>query len=435
MVYGDIAQLGERVGGIDEAGGSSPPISIFFIFMDNNLQIIDNKDKIKNILNILLNTNAIFNLRNQLIEYRGKIKDVLYNQFIFYSDIEIFNLAQQLRFSFFHLGKYHYFDTDLVEINNHEVVINTPEHIYIHSKRQHKRYEIKNQEVTCSFKIINLNQDIRKSKETERSSRALSAIYYELQQDKPDFSKIVTLISEDNKNICDDFKIIMSIDKLPDQNVDSFLKNFNRPLLLNGLDEITYGLKAGTRKSNIDFCGLKDYIHYLAKINKKNVRNVISSLVENYKIDSIYSLLYVPILILEQVTGVLRIVNNASSKRLFEEKDVSHFISIAKIINESIIKNRLNSFDESSINIKVNDISLSGIGIEIKDNLFSKFLKKNTRIRVTLTRDEKPWLYFIVFVKNIIQKGDLKNIGIEVNEILPVNHTKLINFINKNFSN
>ena len=36
-IRGDIAQLGERVGGIDEAGGSNPPISNLYFDLSKNL--------------------------------------------------------------------------------------------------------------------------------------------------------------------------------------------------------------------------------------------------------------------------------------------------------------------------------------------------------------------------------------------------------------
>jgi len=405
------------------------------LYMKNTLQIIDNKNKIINILNLLIKTNAIFTLRFNLMEYQGKLKEMTDTNFIFEPHLEIPGASGTLRFSFYYLNKYHYFDAVLYKAEEKELIVNIPDKVFIHTKRQHKRYDVIEHDINCNLKIINLDTNISLEKEIRSASPSIKSMFEELKKDNPDFKRIVQLIYEDNNKACDSLKIFMNMDTLPDQNVASFLKENKQPLLLNGLYEIKYAGYSRQKKEEDAYLGLKDYISFLSKDKKQDVKSVILDLIQYYKKHSIYSLLYVPILLFWKVIGVLRVSNNGECKRLFNINDVNHFISIARIINESIIKNRLNSLKDDSISIKVNNISMSGIGIEIRDNILAKFLKKNTKVRVFLDNNQRPWLSFAGFITRIISKRDAKQVGIEINEILPENHAKLINFINKNFGN
>ena len=401
--------------------------------MDKKLpiQIIDDKRKINSIFKLLQKINTVFNLRNFLVEYRGKIEDVLHDQFTFISDVNIINLHDVLRLSFYYLNKYHYFDTRPMHVDkdNKELVLEIPKQIYIRSKRQYRRYPVNDDFLVCNLKVISYDKEIRAGHDIQGLSGVMKSIYHELSHDKPDFPKIVKLIFEENKHICDDFKIFTSIDKLPDQNILSFLQEFKQPLLLNDLFELKYKSQANLKR-NSNFFRLRDYIEFLSVSHVADIKNVILDLGNYYKKNSIFSLLYVPIVILGRVIGVLRI-SNTRSKRLLSNNDVDYFISIAKIINESIIKNKLNAVDDMSLNIKIEDISLSGVGITIKDRIFSGFLRKNTILKVFLCLKEKPWLSFIGYTKRIAAKGGLINIGIEISEILPNNQAKIVNYINK----
>ena len=330
------------------------------------IQIIDDEKKIINIFKLLQKTAPVLNLRNLLVEYRGKITELLPEQLIFHSDVNIINLQNHLRISFYYLNKYHYFDTELVKAdkNNKKLALAIPRQIYIHTKRQYKRYKVDDHYLTCNLKVIGYDKDIQTHHKIQGLSGTMKSIYSELSHDKPDFPRIVKLIYKENKNICDDFKIYTLIDKLPDNNIASFLENFKKPLLLNNLFELKYN-QDSKPGNNANYLILTDYIDFLSRINVKNVQNVILELANYYKKNSIFSLLYVPIVILGRVIGTLKVANKTSSKRLFRANDVNYFISIAKIINESIIKNKLNSIDDSYLNIKIEDISLSGIGITV----------------------------------------------------------------------
>ena len=81
------------------------------------------------------------------------------------------------------------------------------------------------------------------------------------------------------------------------------------------------------------------------------------------------------------------------------------------------------------------DISLSGIGIVVEDNLFANFLRKNTRLKVYLNLKETPWFSFIGYIKRIVSNKFPIAVGIEIHEILPINYHKLQNFINDFLSN
>jgi hypothetical protein len=396
------------------------------------MQVIDDQKKIENIFKLLIKTNSIFTLRNLLTEYKGKISDIEYDNVMFNADVEINDIQPSLRVSFYYLNKYHYFDANVVSSEKKVITLEVPAEIYTRAKRQYKRYPINDPEVTCHLKLINFNQNIQQGFETQGLSQNLRQIYQEINKEKPDFPTIVQLINEENRNICDEFKIFSGVDSLPDQNVAAFLKYYRRPLLLNNLQEIQYSKHdAMDKDQGKKFYQIRDYIGFLHKTHSKEVKSIIHDLIAYYKENSIYALLYVPVVILSNVIMVLRIVNRVDTRKIFNESNVNYFISIAKVINEAFIKNKLNAVDERSQHIQIDDVSLAGVGIDIQDKLFVGFLKQDTKVRVYLDHNKRPWISFVGLIKRKIKKEDATEIGIEMSEILPDNHAKLINYVNK----
>ncbi len=398
--------------------------------MDNNLYVIEETHKIINILNLLSKSNTMLNLRNLLTEYNGRIKDILHNQFIFVPNIKILELQKQIQFSFFYLDKYHYFDSELVEVTKKNLILKIPDKIYIHFRRRDKRYKIGKHDISCNLKIINIKGQERETRKIKKLFNNIELVYNELENDNPNFSKIVKLIADNNKNFCNDFKIIMPIHNLQNKLLIPFLMDNQKPLLISStLDREAY--LEQIKDENV--LSLNSYINFLADTGNKNITEEINKLIHFYKDNSIYSILYIPLIVLGKVIGVLRIANTYLRKIKISLSDVNYFSSVAEILDELIIKNKLNSLDDASLQIAVKDISVMGIGIEIADNMFSAILKQNIKLKVILNFNNKPWFHFIGTVRRInkLDKGNL--IGILINEILPENKGKLINYINNHF--
>lgn len=400
--------------------------------MNQDLHVIDDEKKIINIFDLLAKTNAILNLRNLLTEYNGRITEIKHNQFVFSPNLKILDLQKKLHFSFFYLNKYHYFTTEMIDADKKNLIIKMPKQIYIHYRRKDKRYKIEKDDIKCNLKIINVSGEERETRKIKKIFNNIEFVYKELDQDKPDFTKIVKLIAENNKNFCNDFKIIIPIFNLQNKAVIPFLSIYKKPFLVNNtLNKDAY--LDEERQENL--VTMKDFISYLSRQGNKNISDEVNKLIDFYKKEEIYSILYIPVVVLGEVFGVLRIANTFSRKIRIDINDVSYFQSIGSIFNELIIKNKLNSLKDDSLKIEVDDISVSGIGMLIDDNAFSSYLKQNTRLKVFLEYHNKPWLNFIGSVKRITSKDDKKHVGIIIDEVLPDNKTKLVNYINSHFLN
>ncbi len=101
-----------------------------------------------------------------------------------------------------------------------------------------------------------------------------------------------------------------------------------------------------------------------------------------------------------------------------------------------MIKAKLNSTAENdSIQLKVNDISLAGIGMLAEDKLLIEHLDTDIKIKVKVITLGKELCNFIGEVKRKILHKNNAIIGLEITEILPTQKLKLENFISKYFEN
>ncbi|MBU1077126.1 MAG: PilZ domain-containing protein [Spirochaetes bacterium] len=400
--------------------------------MDSDLHVINDPSKVNNILNLLSKTNTILNLRNLLTEYNGRIKEVTSDQFKFTPNIKNLQLPKQIQFSFYYLDKYHYFTSDLLDTDNNkkDLIFKVPKKIFIHFRRRDKRFEMDNSDISCNLKVINVKGETREVRKIKRLFDNIEFVYEELEKDKPDFSRVVQLIAENNKNFCNDFRIIMPIFNLPNKSFIPFLIGHKKPLLISCTQDKDSYL---TKYPDDTVLSLKDYINFISERGNKYISDEMNILIQFFKENNIYSILYVPLIVLGDVIGVLRIANTNSRKVRLSLSDVNYFCSIAEILNELIIKNKLNSLDDTSLKIDVKDLSVMGIGIEVDDSVFSTYLKAGTKLKVILNFNKKPWLFFIGTVKRSIKKGNKFEIGIMIHEIIAEHRVKLINYINNHF--
>ncbi|MDD5067366.1 MAG: PilZ domain-containing protein [bacterium] len=399
--------------------------------MKTDLNIIDNSEKIINLLKMLLKTKGTTYLRNNLIEYNGVIDEILIDEFAFLVDYKI-QFEKTVTIFFYYLDKLYYFNSEVVKAQNKKIYLKIPKEIVIRVKRKTKRYNIKNYNLTCNIKLISstLNRNI--TRQIKYAGMNLEAIYKELEEEKPDLPKIITLINNHKNDVFDALKIVLPVEKLANQVVINFIKTYNKPFLLNnGLEEKSYFVNPFPEQ----VLTYKNYFDLLKQSDKQEVDTdkIVKTLVETSQKSQVYSVLYMPIIISKKVFGIIEVTNTVSSRREFDLNAIDYFTTISAILTEVIIKNKLNSIDESALNIKVLDLSLSGIGIEIEDLILINYLTMQSRLKISMDLASGKELLFIGEVKNINRIGSKYKIGIGIEEIQPGDRTRIINFINKNF--
>lgn len=399
--------------------------------MKSDLNIINDGEKIVNLLTMLLKTKGNTFLRNNLVEYNGTIDEILDDRFIFVMDYKI-PLEKSVRIFFNYLDKLYYFTSDVIEVQNKKIFLRIPKEVIIRVKRKTKRYNVKKFGITCDLRLISSAMNKGVSRQVKYAGMNLEPVYRELEEERPDLVKIITLINNHKNDIFDSLKIIMPLDKLSNTIVANFIKAYNRPFLINNAQaEQSY---ASNPLPDI-VLSYSDYFSLVKKAVKSevDVPRTIRAVLEQFKKASVYAILYMPILILGRTVGVLEIVNTTASSRDFGRNGIDYFMNVAAILSEAIIKNKLNTLEEAKLNISVLDLSLSGIGIEVDDPILLNYLALGARLKVTLDLGGGKDLFFIGTVRNSQKSGAKTKIGIGMDEVQPNDRTRIVNFINRNF--
>jgi len=393
---------------------------------------ISDKNKIENILNLVLKSNSLVYLRAELNEYSGLLKEVKPNLITFYTKFKIPENFKTIFVHFTYLNKYFFFQTQIKNIEKNLYFLSFPNTLYTHLRRKSKRYNVQELDITTDLKIINLAdspvKDLIKSKLTLTYEK--NKILKELEKDLPDINLLITYIIKEVKEylITNEIKIILPIKK--ENFITSILKLWRKPLLIRRTDLIESYI---TKPEKDEYVTFYNYINFLREknIDEKKITNFIGACIKLYKKIDAYSALYVPIFVSNLMPGYILAYNNSQSKKIIQNKEINYFLEAAEIIHNGLLKRKLNSLDESELNIKVVDISTEGIGLKITDPLLANVLEPQTKIKTDLLIEKKIKCSFIGLVKNKREHKDHFHIGVEICEIDDKNRTVLYNFINE----
>lgn len=398
----------------------------------SQLSTINDKEQIEKLLNYLAKMHNIVHLRSRLVEYLGYIKELYFDEFIFDTDYKIQKVEKNVRIIFNYMGQFYYFNTDIVNYEDDKYTLKIPKEVYIHVKRRYNRYKITHQNISCDLKLIMSHLDQKVYQQMLYSVIEIKYIHDELKKEEPDINNIIKLVFQNNQDLCDQIRLFLPADSLPNKIIYNFLQLYRKPFLVNDTqDEKDYF----TNEFPSHVTTYLDYMKQLQKLHRSSleVNNILKELMHYYQKNSIYSVLYIPVFVINQLVGVLKISNLFKSQKKFDLDMINHFLSIGRVIAEIIIKNKLNCIKDEDLSITIKDISLSGIGIEVFESTCMKYLNINNRLKVNLKLDNKEWLFFTGIIKRIERLKDKFKLGIEIEEILPVNRVKLMNFLNNTF--
>lgn len=398
---------------------------------DSELNIINDRTRISHLLNLLIQTKTQIILRNLLTEYTGVFEEILEDKVIFSTKFKIKTLESTGTLIFSYENQTHYLNSEILLYKGNKYAVTIPDEIFVHIKRKYKRYRISGLNISCNLQLIksSVNRDIFQS--MIYLPIEIQYLEKEMEKEEPNIANVMNLIFDYNKNLSDKIILHLPASKVNNNIVLNFLTKYMKPFLINNTQDQK---KYFTNDFPEQMLSYKEYVRLLIKTEKSSeeINKTINTLMEAYKKADVFSVLYIPIVIINQLAGILEVNNNNVSKNIFDLNKINHFRSIGAIINEIILKNKLNCIQEES-DINVRDISMSGIGIRVFDSTCIHYLHIDSKLKITLKLDNKPLLDFIGVIKRIIGAKDKYNIGIEIEEILPMNRMNLVDFINNNF--
>ena len=394
-------------------------------------EVLNDKSKIENLLNLISKSNSVIYIRIGLNEYSGIIKELGYNEFSFFTKFKIAELSPFVRINFNYLNKYYFFDTKFIRREKNLIYLQIPEIIYRHYKRKSTRYKADKFNIFADIKIINIadSPTISFIKNNVKPSHIKSEIYKELQKDVPNANLILNLILREIKefSIVDNVKIIMP---LKEENIIAkILKIWKKPLLIQNAQTREEYLKNPYPNEVITFL---DYIKFLRKNNtpEEKINEFIDKHISHYKKEDIFSILYTPIFVSNIMPGYIYAYNISGSKKIIRLNEINYFKDVAEIIHEALLKRRLNSLTSEELNVKVIDISTNGIGLEVVDPLLSSAFTEGMKLRCKIFFNrKKEYVIFTGVIRSMRKQKNSVYIGVEIREMLEKNRMVLYNFI------
>ncbi len=194
---------------------------------------ITDKNKIKNMLELLKRAENLVRLRNNLNEFSGFINEVTDNYFLFFSKFKIQNLEKKVVINFINSEKYYYFETTVIKSDKTGIYLDVPEKIFLHIKRRFKRYNLKGYDVRANIKVITLKTKEYFFLTNTTDIEGLKEIYEEYKKDVPDIKKILKLLILKLSKIYD--KVDIKLTTHPDERniISRIIKITHKPFFIS----------------------------------------------------------------------------------------------------------------------------------------------------------------------------------------------------------
>lgn len=394
-----------------------------------NTNTVDSLEKSVRLIEAAKETGVNFYLRSGLKETKTEIVEIDKNKIIFNLN-KTLNFKDKILNFYFLLDNYVYFGELLIKSSsNTSITTQSPALIYYRKDREYKRYHVKNK-VYCQFKVISLmEQSEAESIASENLSFVLRNLFFELKKENPDIRKIVDIIKKEIRNICSTSDLKFYKKDFEFDEAEIILQNFKKTLFTENTDKI----KSYINKSKSPF-----YITYGNSLSKESKEQgweegKIKAVAEKIQNEDIkkdrLSYIYIPLQAFEDIVGHIYLANDFKSKKIFEERDITYLSCLADIINLSLNKNKLFTADiNDESKLMVENISLGGMMINVRDPYLLKFLKKDTRLSIKVDLDDKK-INPIGKIVRIYQYAGIINIGVKFIELAPKDEKTLKHYL------
>lgn len=264
-----------------------------------------------------------------------------------------------------------------------ELTFENPEVIQVFTQRKAQR--VKTERILFSkFKILHdwdknideaMHQDVTKPQQ-------LQEIYQELYTTVPNIKKILLLCRREIDKISDQMDIQIYKEEPPSSFQVRLLREFREALFVADTNNPRSYVEP---YENFGFMSYNRALMQKSKDQAAEAKEIIKKMVIADREKNLKSYIYVPVVLSREVVGHVYTARTLSSEYpVFSTNDVYYVKSVADIVSEALIKARLFRLESGSeLNVKVEDISLTGCLLVIDDPYIMKFMHQGVMVQVS----------------------------------------------------
>jgi hypothetical protein len=344
----------------------------------NENKIINDHQEIEKLLNRFRSTRAVVEIEVLGKTYEGNIHSVSDVTLSLHYKGVIPATASSLTVNITSGHTIYKFTTSILDVQDSEAVISTPNEIITLVKRKYKRVKIEDpKEASIEFTVA---MDSMPQADSGKVVPKYAQIYTELSKKVPDIKKIVQLIVQHLQSYADDSNIVL------------YKKNEDFPLpvrIIKELNETLYIKNTRDRSSYLSnvipkVISLGTYLKHLKEegVDDGEIKDIMLKMINEDQKRGVRSYIYSPISLFGEVIGHIYVAN---IKTEFSDQNVYITISMAEVISEAFVKTKLFQLKSAgSISADVINLSAGGALIEVNDQYVMKFIRPNTKLNLTL---------------------------------------------------
>ncbi len=262
-----------------------------------------------------------------------------------------------------------------------EVLI--PEILYFHAIRKFARVGIPDQIQISIKKIETIANETSANMNIDELPVSLRNIYMELKQETPDMKKVISMIGDELGHYSNRFKINLFKDLTSLSPIEKVVNSYKKTFWINDTDNLNNYIHIGDKYSVIG------YEKYFELINKTMSPEILEKIRQNYISRGINSYAMVPILIGNNIIGVIEVSVPADPKfKALSISELFYIKGLADVLGEVVVKSK-GGLPDSNASLNLLDISIGGILANTNNVYLTHSIKENSIVVLNILVDKK----------------------------------------------
>lgn len=281
------------------------------------------------------------------------------------------------------LNRYYFAEFLILAFYSDGAIIRFPKSVSFLARRKFTRFVFDD----LNMRFIILYSPIFEKKHLEKNLESRFGLFMqEILQDNPSIRIIYNIFLEEITKISRDFEFRMIYKKDPEEfnEMEKILVEKEKPFFIHDTSRLEYYIEPPGRDNLINY---SDYFEKLKlELEKRKALAAMDHLKRNDMRGFIVSYLAVPFFMFGDLIGYLYIYTNQFDKYFITPTQAEEIYLATELFSYAItkIKIRNSVFNPKATPTRIVNISISGLLMEIKDEILYEYLQKHKRIKMQI---------------------------------------------------
>lgn len=308
------------------------------------------------------------------------------------------------------LNRYYHSEFLILSFSSGGLIIRFPKSVLFLARRKFARFVFND----LSMRFIILYSPIFETKHLEKNLESRFGLFMqEILQDHPSIKIIYNIFLEEITKISRDFEFRMLYRKNPDEftQMEKIIAEKKKPFFIHDTSRLEYYIEPPEKENLINY---SNFFEDLKKnMEKRKALAAIDRIKRNDMRTFIVSYLAIPYFMFGDLIGYLYIYTSQFDKYFITPTQAEEIYLATELFSYGItkIKIRNSVFNPKATPTRILNISISGLLMEIKDEILYKYLQKHNRVKMQIQIQDITLEIFGEIVRNY-QKDNRYYMGV-----------------------